>query len=73
MPKKRLPAIADRAVLEKVTKGRAGIRWDNVVDKELVEDIGGNQEAMSIDKFGGVQDRSKRKDRNKGNATSAKT
>ena len=26
MPKKRLPAIADRAVWEKVTKGRAGIR-----------------------------------------------
>ena len=29
MPKKRLPAIADRAVWEKVTKGRAGIRWDS--------------------------------------------
>ena len=26
MPKKRLPAILDRAVWEKVTKGRAGIR-----------------------------------------------
>ena len=26
MPKKRLPTIADRAVWEKVTKGRAGIR-----------------------------------------------
>ena len=25
-PKKRFPAIADRAVWEKVTKGRAGIR-----------------------------------------------
>ena len=31
--KKRLPAIADRAVWEKITKGRAGIRWDNVVQK----------------------------------------
>ena len=28
MPKKRLPAIADRDVWEKVTKGRAGIRWN---------------------------------------------
>ena len=30
---KRLPAMVDRAVWEKVTKGRAGIRWDSVVDK----------------------------------------
>ena len=42
MPKKRLPAIADRAVLEKVTKGRAGIRWDSAVEK-VWQDIGGNQ------------------------------
>ena len=33
MPKKRLPTIADRAVWEKVSKGRAGRRWDSVVDK----------------------------------------
>ena len=33
MPKKRLPAIVDGAVREKVTKGRAGIRWDSVVEK----------------------------------------
>ena len=33
MPEKRLPAIVDRAVWEKTTKGRAGIRWDNVVEK----------------------------------------
>ena len=33
IPKKRLPAIADRAVWETVTKGRAGIRWDSVVEK----------------------------------------
>ena len=33
MPKKRLPAKADKAVREKVTKGRAGIRWDSVVEK----------------------------------------
>ena len=33
IPKKRLPAKADTAVREKVTKGRAGIRWDSVVEK----------------------------------------
>ena len=33
MPEKRLPAIVDRAVWEKITKGRAGIRWGNVVEK----------------------------------------
>ena len=42
-PKKRLPAIVDRAVWERVTKGRAGIRWDSVGEK-VWEDIGGNQE-----------------------------
>ena len=48
MPKKRLPAIADRAVLEKHTKGRAGIRWDSVVEK-VWKDRGGNQhEVMSV-------------------------
>ena len=51
MPQKRLPAIADRAVWEKLTKGRAGIRWDSVVEK-VWKDIGDNQEDMlSIDKF----------------------
>ena len=43
MPKKGLPAIADRAVWEKATKGRAGIRWDIIVEK-VWKDIGGNQE-----------------------------
>ena len=33
MPEKKLPAIFDRAVSEKITKGRAGIRWDSVVEK----------------------------------------
>ena len=41
VPKKRLPATADRAVWEKVTKGRAGVRWGSVVEKVL-KDIGGN-------------------------------
>ena len=53
MPKKRLPAIADRAAREKVTKGRAGIRWDDVVEKAW-NDIGGNhEEILSIERFGG--------------------
>ena len=33
MPENRLPAIADKAVWEKIRKGRAGIGWDDVVDK----------------------------------------
>ena len=52
MLKKRLPAILDRAVLEKVTKGQAGIRWDNVVEREW-KDIGEKQEeVISAEKFG---------------------
>ena len=31
VPQKRSPAIVDNAVWEKITKGRAGTRWDNVV------------------------------------------
>ena len=52
-----MPAIADRAVWQKVTKGRAGIRWDSVVEK-VWKDIGGNQEEilqLSIDNFGGYE------------------
>ena len=33
MPTKRLPAIVDRAVREKATKGRVGKWWDGVVKK----------------------------------------
>ena len=33
MPEKRLSAIVANAVWEKITKGRAGTRWDNVVEK----------------------------------------
>ena len=72
MPKKRLPAIADRAVWEKVTKGRAGIRLDSVVEK-VWKDIGGNQEeVLSIREVCGVQDRSKIMDRNEGRASAKK-
>ena len=55
MPKKRLPAITDRAVLEKVNKGRAEVKWDGVVEK-VWKEIGGNQEEiLSINKFGGCK------------------
>ena len=55
MPEKRLPAIADRAVWEKITKGRAGIRWDNVLE-EILNTLGGDQEeVLSIEKFGGYK------------------
>ena len=47
MPEKRLPAIADRAVWEKITKGRAGIRWDNVVEK-IWKKSGGDQEDICL-------------------------
>ena len=35
MPRKSLPAITDRAVWEKATKGRAGIRWDSVLREHM--------------------------------------
>ena len=51
MPKERLLAIADRAVWNKVTKERAGIRWDSVVEK-VWKDMGGHQEdILSIEKL----------------------
>ena len=72
MPKRRLPAIADRAVWEKVTKGRAGKGWNSVVER-VWKGIGGTQEEIpSIEKFGGRKTRSKRKYRNKGKANAKK-
>ena len=44
-------AIADRAVWEKITKGRAGIRWDNVVEK-LWNCLGDREEVLSIERSG---------------------
>ena len=41
MLEKRLPAIVDRAVWEKITKGQAGIRWDNAVEKTWKDLSGG--------------------------------
>ena len=55
MPEKKLPAIADDAVWEKIAKGRAGIRWDKVVEK-IWKDIGGDQEEiLSTEKFAGTR------------------
>ena len=54
MPQKRLPAIAGRAVWEKVKNGRAGTRWKIVLEK-VWEDIGGHQDDVRsiVEKFGG--------------------
>ena len=50
-----MPAIADMAAWEKVIKGRAGTRWDSVVEK-VWKDLGGNQEEiLSIEEFGGFK------------------
>ena len=49
MPEKRLPAIVD---MGEKTKGGAGIRWNDVVEK-IWNDLGRDQEGvLSIDKFG---------------------
>ena len=65
IPKTRLPTVTDRAVWEKVTKGRAGIRWDNVVEK-IWKDIRrrkARRDTAVHEQVCGVQDRVKRKDR----------
>ena len=73
MPEKRLPAIVDRAVWEKIKKGPAGIRWDNVVEKPW-KDLGGDQEEVHTvyRKVWRVQDRSKINNRRKGKASAKK-
>ena len=49
MQGKRLSAIVDRFVWKKRTKGKAGIRWDKVVEN-ISKEIGGNKkEIMSIE------------------------
>ena len=69
MPKKRLPAIVDRAVWEKVTKERAGIRWDSVVEK-VWKDTGGKPRRADVRrKVWEVQGRSTRHDKKKGKAS----
>ena len=53
MPKKRLQAIANRPVREKTTKGRAGKRWESVVERGW-KDVGGNQGDAVHGKRGGT-------------------
>ena len=55
MQKQRLPAIAERAVWEKVTRGRAGIRQDSVVEKAWKGIEGNQEEILSIDMFAGTR------------------
>ena len=58
-------AIVIMFVWQKRTKGKAGIRWDKVVEN-VWKEIGGNQEEiMSIYDGGGVLDKSKGHDRTK--------
>ena len=56
--RKEIASIVDRAIWEKITKGRAGIRWDNVV-KKIWKDVGGGQEVLSTEKFGGYKTEAK--------------
>ena len=56
-----MPAIVGRAVWEKTTKGRAGMRWDNVVDKTYARIQGETEKRYCLDReVWRVQDRSKR-------------
>ena len=72
MPEKRLPAIVDRAVWEKITKGQAGIRWDNVIEK-IWKGLGGDQEkVLSAEKFGGYKTEVEEIIRRKGKASAKK-
>ena len=72
MPEKRLPAIVDRAVWEKITKGWAAIRWDDVVEK-IWKDLGGNQEeVLFTEKFGGYKTKVKEKTEKKRKASAKK-
>ena len=67
-----MPAIADRAVWEKATKGRAGIRWESVVAKSTE----GSRRKATRDtvhrEVCGVQGRREKEDRNKGKASAKK-
>ena len=60
MPEKRWPAIAARAVWEKITKGQAGITWDNAIEKMWKESGRDQEEVQSMEKFGGYKKEEKR-------------
>ena len=67
MPTKRLPAIPNRPVWEKVAKGRAGIGWDSVVEKVWKGIEGNQEEVMPAGNFGKymaeVEERIERRER----------
>ena len=68
-----MPAIVDRAVREKVTKGRARTRWDSVVEK-VWKDIGGTPRRGDVRReVWDVQGRSRREDRKKEKAYAKKS
>ena len=66
MPEKRLPARADKAVWEKIIKGRAGIRWD------MEEFRGRPRKGPVYSEVWRVHGRSKRNNRRKGKASAKK-
>ena len=54
------------------SKGRAGVRWISVVEKEW-KDIGGNRgELMSAEKFGRYKTEIGKNDRNQGKVSAKK-
>ena len=74
MPEKRMPAIADRAVWEKVTKRRAGMSWNKMGtrSRENMKIFRGRPRRGTVHKVWRVQDRSKRKNRREGKASAKK-
>ena len=54
MPEKRLLAIADSAAWEKTAQRRAGIRWENVLEK-IWKGLGDREEVLSIEELGGYK------------------
>ena len=60
-----------RILWVKVTKGRAGVRWDSIVEK-VWKARGKPAKVVSAGRFWEVQGRGRRKDRNKGKASATK-
>ena len=50
-----MSAIVDTAVWKKVTKWKAGIRWDRVVKKAWKDNRGKQAKVLSIQKVGGYK------------------
>ena len=67
-----LTAMVDGAVLEKGTKGRAGIRWDSVVDNVWKDNRGEPRRGDVRRGVWEVHGRGRRNDRKKGTASAKK-